>query len=225
MRNIDGAILDEIKKEVTSTFFLLELNLTEDHYYTDRDHNIYYGGHNYLATGFEFSNIVYAANMTVDKVTVDIDNTGLAFSALLLGEDIRNKTAKLSFGCYGEEGTLWDSEVAWDSEVQWLQRQVILGTVDLFRGILSDWQLSELKASITFVNEFVLWKKKTLRIAQASCPWTFKETECSYSGVESWCDQSYERCQALGNTDNFGGFRFLPSIMEKELWWGRVQAL
>lgn len=225
MRNIDGAILNEIEKEVTSTFMLLELNLASDYYYTDRDHDISYDGNLYLPRGFEFSNISYAANMTVDKVTLDLDNAGLEFSAILLGEDVRNKTAKLSFGCYGEEGVQWDSAVEWDSAVQWIQRQVILGTVVLFRGIISDWMLSELKASMTIVNEFVLWKKKTLRIAQASCPWTFKGAECSYTGVETWCDQSYERCQVLSNTDNFGGFRFLPSIAEKEIWWGRVQAL
>jgi hypothetical protein len=47
-------------------------------------------------------------------------------------------------------------------------------------------------------------------------------TECAYLGDETWCDQSYARCVTLGNSDNFGGFRFLPSLMEKDIWWGKV---
>jgi len=156
-------------------------------------------------------------------VSIDFDNVGLTMSAILLGEDVRNKTAKLSFGCYGTMGMVWDSGIEWDAEIQWLEGTTIIGVVDLFQGIISDWNLSETMAQMTIVNEFILWKKKTLRIAQAACPWDFKGTECTYSGGETWCDKSYERCTALSNTDNFGGFRFLPSIAEKSIWWGRVQ--
>jgi len=225
LRNFDASLIDEIEKEVTSTFFLLELNLASTYYYTDSDYDIYYNGHNYLSMGFKFSDIAYAANMSVDKVSIDFDNVGLTMSAILLGEDVRNKTAKLSFGCYGTMGMVWDSGIEWDAGIQWLEGTTIIGVVDLFQGIISDWNLSETMAQMTIVNEFILWKKKTLRIAQATCPWGFKEAggECRYTGGETWCDQSYERCKALGNTDNFGGFRFLPSIAEKSIWWGRVQ--
>jgi hypothetical protein len=44
--------------------------------------------------------------------------------------------------------------------------------------------------------------------------------ECNYSGLQDWCDQTYARCLDLTNQNNFGGFRFLPYIMEKEIWWG-----
>jgi phage-related protein len=59
----------------------------------------------------------------------------------------------------------------------------------------------------------------------SSCPWVFKGTECAYSGGESTCDQTYERCRFLSNTDNFGGDRFINSLMQKEIWWGRTQKL
>jgi hypothetical protein len=205
MRNIDVDIIAEIEKEVAMTFFLLELNLTADYYFTDADQDIFYDGNLYLSVGFDFSDIAYAANMSVDKISLNLDNAGLYFSTLFLGEDVRNKTAKLSFGIkYG---------IPFE-----------YGVIDLFQGIISDWNSSELKTQLTVVNEFILWKKKTLRIAQATCPWDFKGTECAYAGGETWCDKSYDRCMVLSNTNNFGGFRFLPSIAEKEIWWGRVQA-
>jgi hypothetical protein len=52
----------------------------------------------------------------------------------------------------------------------------------------------------------------------------YEVTECAYIGGSLWCDQSYERCVSLDNDENFGGFRFLPSLMEKDIWWGRVPA-
>lgn len=97
---------------------------------------------------------------------------------------------------------------------------------EFLRGIIGGWQLyDENTLKITITNELVLWNKKPLRIQMSSCPWVFKGTECAYSGGESTCDQTYERCRFLGNTDNFGGDRFINSMMQKEIWWGRTQKL
>ena len=82
--------------------------------------------------------------------------------------------------------------------------------------------IREDRATIRALNELVLWRKRPLRSASATCPWTFKGTERGYAGGAGWCDQSYARCSELGNTANFGGFRFLPALMEKQIWWGRV---
>ena len=46
---------------------------------------------------------------------------------------------------------------------------------------------------------------------------------CQYTGASTWCDQSWERCSTLGNDDNFGGFRWLPYLSGKNIWWGRTQ--
>ena len=97
---------------------------------------------------------------------------------------------------------------------------------EFLRGIIGGWQLyDENTLKITITNELVLWNKKPLRIQMSSCPWVFKGTECAYSGEESTCDQTYERCRFLGNTANFGGDRFINSLMQKEIWWGRTQKL
>lgn len=48
-------------------------------------------------------------------------------------------------------------------------------------------------------------------------------TRCLANGIRTdstWCDHSYNRCLALANTNNFGGFRFLPDLASKELTWG-----
>jgi hypothetical protein len=103
-----------------------------------------------------------------------------------------------------------------------LETQLSRHVQEVWRGFVSGWELAgEADCRITLTHEFVLWNKEPLRTQSSSCQWTFKGTECGYSGEAGWCDKSYDRCKKLSNPDNFGGFRFLPEIAEKEIWWGR----
>jgi hypothetical protein len=56
----------------------------------------------------------------------------------------------------------------------------------------------------------------------AECRATFKSTRCGYVGAETWCDHSWERCIALNNKINFRGLRWLPYLIDKQIWWGRA---
>ena len=134
----------------------------------------------------------------------EIGNVDLQMSAVFLIEDIMNKWGILRIGFLDSDNTIIDQPF------------------EVFRGLVSTWKLSEPKASITLVNEFILWNKKTLRKHQSACRWPFKGTECKYAGAETWCDQSHARCLALSNQDNFGGDRWLPDLMEKEIYWGKT---
>ena len=163
-----------------------------------------YSSNKFETMPFNISTINYSAKSSVDKVTINIQNVDLQMSAVFLNEDIMNKW-----------GILWIGFL--DSN------NIVIGQpIEVFRGLVSTWKLSEPKASITLVNEFILWNKKTLRKHQSACRWPFKGAECGYSGGETWCDQSYARCVALNNEDNFGGFRWLPDLMEREIYWGRT---
>lgn len=44
---------------------------------------------------------------------------------------------------------------------------------------------------------------------------------CKYVGGGSWCDYSWERCMALSNQLNFEGLRWILSLQQKEIWWGK----
>jgi hypothetical protein len=93
--------------------------------------------------------------------------------------------------------------------------------VTLFQGTIDGWDLDEEKVSLTVASELVQWSQRTLAKHSSSCRWKkFKGTECTYAGAEAWCDRTYTRCAALSNQANFGGFRWLPSIIDKEIWWG-----
>jgi len=204
MKSFDANITAELAKEIASTFFFVDLQFAATYRYTDCDIDMYYGGNKYSSFPFSIGNVVNSAGLSVDSLELNFSNIDLAMSSLVLGEDIAGKTCILSFFMVAADYTVIEAE-------------------ELFRGMVAEWELTESKLRVKLVNEFVYWSKRTLRTCQASCRWGFKGTECTYAGAETWCDQSYDRCQALSNTNSFGGFRFLPSLEEKKIWWGRTQ--
>lgn len=204
MRNFDATIAAELAKENFTFFFMLELQLSSTLRITDFDVPVYDEDDNlFTPVGFKFDNITGSAALAVESLDIEIDDTNQAISAAVLGEDVRNKWAILYIGVYADQ----------------------IVTQEFMRGIIGGWELfDDNKAKITITNEMVLWKKRPLRIQMSSCPWVFKGEECGYTGSESTCDQSYDDCNGIkGNAANFGGDRFLPALMEKEIWWGRTR--
>jgi hypothetical protein len=190
------------------------MGLTPPLYYTDLDIPLYFNGNKYLPRGVKFPAMNYASAMSVDRAQIQVDDVDKAIIAALLNQDARNKPMIVNMG-------------ALNSGLQ------IIATAEIFRGIFDSWEKTESQVSITAVNEFVLWKKKTLRTASSTCPWVFNSPtvraagtgvgfECNYQGAEAWCDQSYDRCAALSNTLSFGGDRFLPSLQGIQIWWGKI---
>jgi phage-related protein len=206
MININEDLLAELESEEVVLFMLLAFDFDTPYYCTDHDTSLFYDGVKYLHHPFTIEGINFSADMSVDTMNITMDNSDRTFLARLLSEDARNKTVTASVGCLNTN-------------------HQIIDVLEIFPGILGGWDASEKTVEVTVVNEFVLWQKDTLRVAQSSCPWDFKGTEgfCGYTGSETWCDQSYDRCLELSNTDNFGGFRFMPSLEEADIWWGRVK--
>jgi hypothetical protein len=100
----------------------------------------------------------------------------------------------------------------------------VIGIATLFIGDIDAWDLDEERLKLTAVSVMNAWSQETLNLHSPSCRWKeFKNAAtCKYAGAETWCDRTYTRCSSLGNTANYGGFRWLPSIVDKVLWWGRT---
>lgn len=204
MKAFDPAVSAELLKENILPFVAVELNFSGNHYYTSLDIPVHYNEQRYTPKAINFSDMVTSVAGTVDYVTVTFGNADLIMSAILLSEDVRNKTVKIYLGIL-DTTTL-----------------KVLGWEQVFQGIVDEWEIEEDKVDIKIANEIVLWSKKPLRNCGVTCPWTFKGTQCTYAGGETWCDKSYERCDAINNTDYFGGFRFAAAQMEKQIWWGQT---
>ncbi len=208
MRNYDPDYAAELVKEVLGDFWCVEFQFATPASITTLDVPVQANGRTYEPQDFNFDSIALAAAFSVDKVTIELDNAGLKWSSLFLNDDVRNKTVVVSHGV----------------RLAGPPRSVVVQPI--FTGFVDGWEIAgDRAARITIVNELVLWSRETMRLSGSSCPWAFKGEECGYAGGGDWCDQSYERCVALGNTISFEGNRFINSLLEKKIWWGRSQSI
>lgn len=203
MKSFDPNLILELAKEGQRFFILFELQLDSGNfYYNNSDIDLWYDSNKYISTDYMFNRIDQSGDLGVDSVSLKFNSADGVINAVILSEDIMAKIAIISFICVDENYQIIASE-------------------PLFKGLISNWQIADADSEIEVKTELVFWRKETLRKCQSSCRWEFKGTECGYSGDLTWCDQSYEHCVSRENTDNFGGFRFLPTIIEKDIWWGR----
>ena len=209
-RSYSSLIQDQLESSEYSIFNLLKMTIAAtDYTYTDCDVPITYGGTTYDPLGFSFNPVKYSMANIVDKVTIQIDNLGSVFSGLFVGSTVQGSPAILYT-------TILDSTHA-----------VVGGLVTLFEGEIDSWIIDETMASITITSILSHWSQKTYSKYSPSCRWgvfgTTDYDECNYGGATTWCDRTYKQCVVLNNSSNFGGFRWLPSIVDKDVWWGPKQ--
>ena len=125
-----------------------------------------------------------------DSVSVNLANVDLTIAQRLLAEEIEGR--KLI--------------------IRKIDRTVTDDSLVLFNGLMERVaKIDEQTASIT-ATQIVgsIDFECPSRLFTPYCPWPFKGVECGYSGAQSSCDKSWARCHALANTNNYGGFRFIP---------------
>jgi len=238
MRNVDSRIIDAIETGEFSPFLLVKMTIDSvDYTYTDCDIPIMYGGERYEPKGFRINDITYSKAKIVDEAKTELENLDNILTPVFVGGTPQGS----EFSIYGVLldsdnriiGGFDDNDVQWeDSFVEWVDTYDVRWSNDyatdgggqlFFQGDIGPWGLKEKKIKLTIQNQFSRWNQRTLSRQSPSCRWSvFGGTECKYAGGETWCDRSYTRCTALGNTINFGGQRWLASIENKDLWWGET---
>ena len=230
MRNIDSTILRELEKVEMQPFKTLELYIDSTYYrYTDCDvpvnlgtyleivwePGIEWGGHVewsrvvgtpeiYYPRWFEVEAVKYSMVDIVDQMQVEIDNLDYEMTPAFVGSTPRGDAMEYRQVLLSDTGF------------------VIAGSILVFQGEIDSYTLDEETIKMTATSQFHAWGQRTLARHSSSCRWKeFKGTECGYAGDVSWCDRTYGRCQEVGNSANFGGFRFLPDLISAEIWWGR----
>lgn len=215
MHDANPAIIDALASGKITPFLLFSMTIGEaDFCYTSCDIPIPYGGRIYRPREFEFTGARYSMSNIVDRVTVTVDNLDDELTAAFLAGEAEDAPADLS--C-----VLLDDEALGDGRLEFIGGEA----ATIFPGHIDDWSWSaERSVVVTIASPLAAWGRTFSSLHSSSCRYRrFKGARCGYSGEETWCDRSYARCRELGNTDNFGGFRWLPSLEEKEIWWGRNQ--
>jgi len=208
MRNIHASTLAELAALEFRPFLLVDKVIASEHYrYTDCDVPLMSDGGIYLPLQLSLDTIKWSQRYLADTARISYDNIDETMTALYAGSVVQGEPTTIFLVTVDAAGT------------------VIGEAVTLFPGYVDDWLLDETALDETLRSRVARGDVCTLKRYSPSCPWTvFKGTECGYAGDETWCDRTYARCRALANTDNFGGCRWLASLVTKEIWWGRTKA-
>jgi len=207
MRNINSSILAELQSEELRPFVGLQLYIESSYYrFTDCDVPLAYSGNLFTPLGIKWDVIKYSRNKIVDQVRFELDNLEEDFTSMFVGGTPEGSEVVFYLFTVNEYGALAGG-----------------AAFTMFEGEIGQWDLDETKLVFTATSIMSRWNRETLSKQGSSCRYkVFKGDRCGYSGGETWCDRTYVRCQTLGNTANFGGERWLPSIEGKQVWWGKV---
>ena len=210
-KSISEVVLAALAEAQLTTCKLLQFTDGSNTYrYTDLDVPIYYttdstASYMFTPRGFKFESINYSMGQIIDDASLSIDNLDQVMTSIFVGGVVEGKKA-----------TLWLCVIDSDNH--------ILDTVQLFDGLIGGFDIDETEVNMTVLPVFVKWNQSAHSYCSASCRWkVFKGTECQYADSVTTCDRSYPRCKELGNTNNFGGFRWLLALQNKSIQWGPTE--
>ena len=206
MRSINAEIVAQLESGQIKPYLLLSIDLDVECLFTTCMVPIALSGDLYQPRSFEVQNIRYSTAQVVDKATITLDNLDDFVTTAFVGGDPQGASVVLSLVVLDDD----NQPIGGDSTA-------------LFYGEVDDWKLQDGELSFGVVNAYARWPKKKTSRHPSSCRWgAFKDGDCKYAGADATCGRSYSDCIAKGNQANFGGFRWLPSIEGKEVWWGKL---
>jgi hypothetical protein len=210
MRTLPAGLLAELQAEIDTKFRLLRMDFSSldggvDIFYTDSDVPLVYDGDLYTPRPISIGEVSNTMGQGVDKLTfsLDMSDRDPIMLSFFIGDD------PTDVDCFMYIQAL-------DSD-----RQAI-ATAQIFAGKIDSYDYSGSILNVTVTSFHALWNKRTMETSTPSCRRNFGESDCGYTIIGSeLCDRSYEQCKIYGRTVQFNGFRYLPDLESKEIWWGR----
>jgi len=206
MRTLETDFETAIENYNQHLVILVDLEFTSTYRYCNSDIDTWYSSNKYTARGLEISPSIFNINMQIDKTTITLDNVDLVMTAIIENQEVRSKRVTIRAASLNDLGKVVAQEI-------------------IFLGIVDSANYNSEKAIFSVFNILAFWQRKVPRRKYSpKCQWEFKDTtNCKYAGVQTWCDKTYSRCTTLNNIVNFGGFRWISSLIDKDIWWGKVQ--
>lgn len=190
-------VLEESEKDEIIPRKLLKIELEGGSVYildNETLESFTFEGETYLGAPMSHGEIKNDDNSAVNKLDIELSNVSLAISGIIAnrGDVITNAFAVL---------TLVFLNINTNELIGGMQKI-------LYSGKCNNLSLDYEKASISIESELGGYDKVAPIIKyRPTCQVRrFKDCRCGYSGEETTCDRSFERCSQLGNTLNFRGF-------------------
>lgn len=190
-------------------FYLFDFAFTAPVRYTDTDLTVVWSGNAYTPAPISISGFDKSSLNFAEVLTIKTQNVDRAIAAIILGETIQGKAASIYASGWVAPGSFSNPVVIFKGQFDGVSIAEGYDTADV---------------SMEIRNEFVKWDMPVPRSSFAgTCQWKFKSTTpgCQYTGTASLCSKTWERCEELANTSRYHGFRWLPMLQDKEIWWGK----
>jgi hypothetical protein len=161
--------------------------------------SIYYNNVLYSSRAMSLGDFSSSAAAVTETVVLDIDDVDRLLYSTFGGIDLDSAPIRITWVILDDVSK-------------------VLDTLVIFSGFIDEWNYRTGAISLTCTGIVSQWARVTTRQYSESCRWReFKGTECAYSGSGVDCDRTYSQCEAYENEVNFGGFPWLPSMVNKRL--------
>lgn len=194
-KSIDAAVKTKAQAAKNNPIYLVTISLTGTTLsLTDNNADVVFpasGGTTYTGWGMTFSAIRNSMTGEIDRVTINLDNTGNTMSSYIVNYVFPGRTLSIK----RVFGDLLSSAAY---------------AMTMFSGIMGAPVANEQALVITASNPLIRAEQQSGRLYQNLCAWEFKGTECAYAGAASTCNKTATQCQSYSNLANFGGFNYIP---------------
>lgn len=200
MKNLPVALKTALESQEFVQALMIDMTVAGREFkFTSWTTPVVYSGSLFVPRGVNLSNISYSSTNIVDSIRIEFDDVDRALYSVFGDQDAGNFPITLTM-------VVLDS--AWK----------VASSLDIFRGTIDQWNYKPGRLSLVAASIFAQWAQVTTSKFSGSCRWkVFKGEYCKYAKQGTKCDRTYAQCESYDNSNNFGGFRWLPSLVARRL--------
>ena len=158
----------------------------------------------------------YDADVTFDSLTYTkfpITHDFIGENSTGENEQVRVKVANVSrlIQAYLETYDLRGKKVT--IKLVWANQLAVATACISHTFYIDSYTADERDVTFTLSSRFNVldFKLPGRKFSRFYCTWKFKSVQCGYSGAESSCNKTFQKCRDLSNQLRFGGFPSIPS--------------
>jgi len=195
-RNLSNAFKIEKNKQTNkpiNLYTIKEYDGADDLRFAEYDSDVTYQGDVYSKFPLTHENISENTQGEIDHVTVTISNISRLIQGYLESYDLRGKKVIIR--------KVWANHLA--------DTNAYTDSIYYIDSYVAD----ESNVVFTLSSKFDVLDLElpARRYSRNYCSWKFKSVECGYTGVETSCNKTLQRCRELSNQIRFGGFPSIPT--------------
>lgn len=200
MRDLTANSITEKNAQANKPIFLYTIydyDGSTDLHLAEYDANVTFDSVLYTATPMKHDFVGENTQGEIDNVRVSISNVNRVLQSYLEAYDFRGVKVKITL--------VWANRL----------NEPTSKLEDIY--YIDNYVASEDTVDFTLSSKFDILDVKIPfgKYFRNTCRWQFKDSRCTYAGVETSCSRTFGRCKELANALRFGGF---PSIPTRRLY-------